>query len=370
MGDKDAAPILLPEATLPLEERREGHLLEAPPEHPVLERPTEERLRAENESIRKQLEEERNRNKEKDRKNSGKPSKRALIWIGLLILAVLLLAFLVGFLPRYRHERQLKADAQREEQTLPEVTFVVAGRSAPTSRLLLPGDIEAITEAPILARADGYLLKRYADIGDRVKAGQILADIEAPDLDQQVQQARSQLLQARAAIDQAIANLDQGKANQALSHVTAIRWDALLKKGAVSRQENDQYQLQDQALIANVHSLDQAVSATRQNADAAQANLDRLLNLQAYEQVRSPFDGVVTLRNVDVGALIGNGSTLLFRVAQTDRLRIYVFIPQANAPTLQVGQSASVGLRNILIGCSRERLRAPQILWTQPAEPC
>ena len=223
------------------------------------------------------------------------------------------------------------ATPRRRRAHCQSVSFVAVAPSAPTSQLLLPGMFEAITETPVLARASGYLRKRTADIGDRVRAGQLLAEIDAPDLDQQVEQAKAQLLQARAAVTQAVANLDQGKANQDLSHITAVRWAALLKRGAVSRQENDQYQDQDLAQIANVHSLDHAISVARQAADAAQANLDRLLNLQGYEQVRAPFAGVVTLRNVDVGALITTGTTLLFRVAQTDQLRIYVFTPQASA---------------------------------------
>jgi|HubBroStandDraft_5_1064220.scaffolds.fasta_scaffold13717_2 RND family efflux transporter MFP subunit len=307
------------------------------PEHPLLDRPGEERLQAEIESLRKQLDEARNG-------SSGKPKKKTLIWIGVILLAILLIAFFAGFLPHYRHERQLKSDAEKEARALPSVSFVAVAPSGPTSQLLLPGNIEAMTESPVLARASGYLRKRSVDIGDRVRAGQLMGEIDAPDLDQQVEQAKSQLLQARAAVIQAIANLDQGKANQDLSHITAIRWAALLKRGAVSRQENDQYQDQDLAQIANVHSLDDAVSVSQQAADAAQANLDRLLNLQAYEQVRAPFAGVVTLRNVDVGALITTGTTLLFRVAQTDRLRIYVFTPQASAPMIRTGQQAVLRL--------------------------
>ena len=310
------------------------------PEHPLLDRPGEVRLRAEIETLRKQLEEARN----KDGARAGKPKRKTLVWIAVLILAVLAIGFFAGFLPHYQHERQLKRDAEKEAAALPSVSFVTVARSSATAQLLLPGNIEAITESPVLARASGYLRKRTADIGDRVRAGQLLAEIEAPDLDQQVDQARAQLLQARAAVTQAISNLDQGKANQDLSHVTAVRWANLLKRGAVSRQENDQYQDQDLAQIANVHSLDHAVSAALQAADAAQANLNRLINLQSYEQVRAPFAGVVTLRNVDVGALITNGTTLLFRVAQTDRLRIYVFTPQANAAVVHAGQAATLHL--------------------------
>ena len=131
------------------------------------------------------------------------------------------------------------------------------------------------------------------------------------------------------------------KANQALSKVTAARWAALFKRGAVSAQDNDTRQADYQAQTANVVALEEAVAAAQQNVGSLQANLDRLLELQSYEQVRAPFSGVVTLRNVDVGALITTGETLLFRVAQVDRLRTYVNVPESNASQVQVGQGAT-----------------------------
>lgn len=314
--------------------------LPAPEEHPLLDQPDSERLRQEVEALKKQLEEERNKNKEK---HDPKPPNHKTLWIiAAIIVGFLLIGFFVGYLPSHRREKKLKEEAQAEAKALPMVTFVKAQASAAVAHLLLPGNMEALTEAPILARSNGYLKKRYVDIGDRVKKGQLLAEVDAPDLDQQVAQARSQLSQAEAAEKQAGANLEQGKANQALSHITAIRWAALLKRGAVSRQENDQYQAQDQAQIANVNSLTQAQQAARQNVGSARANLDRLIELQGYEYLRSPFDGIVTLRNVDLGALITTGSTLLFRVAQIDRLRIFVYTPQTEAPNVQVGQHAAV----------------------------
>jgi RND family efflux transporter MFP subunit len=195
-----------------------------------------------------------------------------------------------------------------------------------------------------LARADGYLKKRYVDIGDKVNAGQLLAEIAAPDLDQQVEQGRAQLLQARASLRQAVAALEQGHANQNLARVTAVRWSALLKRGAVSPQDNDTQQANFQAQTANVGALEEAVGAAQENAKAAQANLDRLVNLQSYEKVRAPYNGVITLRNVDDGALISTAQTLLFRVAQIDRLRTYLYVPEANAHLVQVGHRASLSL--------------------------
>jgi RND family efflux transporter MFP subunit len=213
--------------------------------------------------------------------------------------------------------------------------------------LVLPGNIQAVTEAPILARAEGYIKRRMVDIGDRVKAGQPIAEIEAPELDQQLLQAKASLQQTQAALEQALANQQQGKANQELARVTADRWKNLAAKGVVSRQENDQYQAQFQAQTANLQALEKAVSAARSNIAAAEANVARLDEVQSYRVVKAPFDGVVTLRNVDVGALVNAGSTLLYRIAQTGTLRIYVNVPQTNASSMRPGQAAQLSVSNL-----------------------
>jgi len=326
----------------------------SPPTQPLLDRPEEEKLRGEVESLRRELEQERERNRsnggnnsganDKDKKAPRRPQKRTLWWVAAGLAIVLILAFFLGFLPHYRRQRQLRQDAQAEAKALPVLSYILAERSSAQSQLVLPGSIEALTEAPVLARATGYLRKRYADIGDRVKSGQLLAEIAAPDLDQQVQQARAQLLQARASFRQSAAALEQARANQTLSKVTAARWAGLLKRGAVSPQDNDTRQADYQAQTANVVALEEALSAAEQNMMAAEANLNRLLELQSYEQVQAPFSGVITLRNIDSGALITSGQTLLFRIAQTDRLRTYVNVPESGAPLVQVGQKAALSV--------------------------
>ncbi|HUP05157.1 MAG TPA: efflux RND transporter periplasmic adaptor subunit, partial [Bryobacteraceae bacterium] len=200
--------------------------------------------------------------------------------------------------------------------------------------------------APVLARASGYLKKRYADIGDAVKEGQVLAEMEAPELERQIQQAKAAVEQANSSEQQAEAALKQGRTNQELARVTAERYRALVEKGAVTRQDNDVYQAQWAAQQASVEALDKAVSAAKGAAASAQANLDRLNSLKDYLTVRAPFDGTVTLRNVDVGALITEGSTLLFRVAQAGRLRTYVNVPQSDAVSVRPGQQATLTLAN------------------------
>jgi RND family efflux transporter MFP subunit len=309
---------------------------------PILLESSEQRLQKEVDDLKKQLEDSKKKDEKHEDAKPEHPKPRTLWLIALALLAVMLLAFLVGWLPHHRQEEQLKKESEAEQHALPKVSFIWAEKSSPVHTLMLPGNVEALTDAPILARADGYVRKRYADIGDHVKKGELMAELEAPDLDQQVRQGRAQLSQADAQVKQSTAALEQGKANEELARVTAVRWDNLVKKGAVSRQDNDTYQANYKAQIANSASLTQAVAAAKENAGSAQANLNRLLELQSYEEIRAPFDGVVTERNVDVGALIGTGSTLLFRVAQVDRLRTYIYVPQNNVGGVQVGQPADL----------------------------
>ncbi len=148
--------------------------------------------------------------------------------------------------------------------------------------------------------------------------------------------------QAEADLARANAALEQGKANESIAKVTASRWDNLVRRGAVSKQENDQYQAQYQAQAANVRALERAVDAAKGNIAAMQANVGRLSEMQGYLKVRAPFAGVITLRNVDVGTLINNGNTMLFRIAQTNLLRTYLNVPQSSASDVHAGQMASL----------------------------
>jgi RND family efflux transporter MFP subunit len=272
----------------------------------------------------------------------------ATIWsIVFLAVVLLVVAFFAGYIPLQKRRALIASEAQQQEAALPRVEVVQVGRSSRTSELELPGNIQAITEAPLLARADGYLQRRMADIGDRVRSGQPLAEIEAPELDDQVHQAKANLQQARAALDQALANYTQGKSNMEFARVTAERWGRLIARGAVSKQENDQYQAQYQAQTANLQALDKAIAAQRSTVQAAEASLARLEKLQGYLVVKAPFDGVITLRNLDAGALVNAGNTLLFRIAQTGTLRTYVNVPQANAGSIRPGQTAHLSVSNL-----------------------
>jgi RND family efflux transporter MFP subunit len=310
---------------------------------------TEERLRKEIEDLKRQLREQKN----PDTAHAGltatpwHPSSITLWSICLGVAVLIILGFFAGYIPLQRRQNLIRQQALEQEQALPRMEVIEVGLSSPKSELELPGNIQAITEAPILARANGYIKRRMADIGDRVSAGQPLAEIEAPEVDQQVSQAKASLEQARAALEQSLANYEQGKSNLELARVTAERWNALVAEGVVPKQENDQYQAQYQAQTAGVQALEKAIAAQRSNVAAAEANLAGLDEVQSYRVVKAPFDGLVTLRNVDVGALVNAGNTLLFRVAQTGTLRTYVNVPQTNANAIRVGQPATLRISTL-----------------------
>ncbi len=226
--------------------------------------------------------------------NFWQPSRRTIstLLFGILVLGVI--AFLAGYLPMQRRESTLRAEAEAQQKGLPRMVVMRVGRGQDQNVLKLPGTMQALTEAPILARADGYLKRRLADIGDRVSAGQVLAEIDAPELDQQIHQAEAAIEQAQAAVEQAQASLAQGKANRELARITADRMKLLVEKGISPQQEGDQYQAQLAAQDANVQALEKAILAQRSNLAAVKANRARLEEVQGYRIVKAPFDGVVT----------------------------------------------------------------------------
>ena len=282
----------------------------------------------------------------------GKPPKISSGSRALKALFVVALVLIVGLVVYRGIRARIQAAAAVKDQTLalavPTVSVIRPRPGATIDEVVLPGNIQAFVDSPVYARASGYLKRWYVDIGGRVKAGQVLADIDAPELDQQVRQARADVQQSQAALDQALANLQQGKANEELARVTADRWRNLAGKGVVSRQENDQYQAQYLAQAANVESLQKAIAAAQSNIASSQANLGRLEEMQRYTTVRAPFDGVITARNTDVGALINSGAGTpaqeLFHVASTAKLRVYVNVPQVYSRSATPGIAATLTL--------------------------
>ncbi len=249
------------------------------------------------------------------------------LWAGIAggVLAALLL---IGIAPRVAQQHRLTSAATAVGVTLPSVRVTTVTRDTSPSSVSLPGALTAVQTAALYARTPGYVRRRLVDIGSRVRAGQLLADIDAPDLDQQVAQARGVLAQTQAAQQLAQANL--------------ARWRALAVDSAVTAQELDQMQAAFNEAVANSNS--------------AEANLQRLVQLQVYERVVAPFAGVITARNVDPGVLVGpaggvsatlpagTGSALgsLFTIAQTDTLSVYVTVPEDYAAAVAIGKHAVV----------------------------
>jgi RND family efflux transporter MFP subunit len=230
------------------------------------------------------------------------------------IAAVLIvIGLVIGFVPRWLAHRKLLAGARTD--SIRTVTVISPVPSSPDLGTPLPADVQAFIQASIHARASGYLKDWFADIGDHVTNGQVLAEIDTPELDAQLAQARAQLDQAKAALD--------------LARITAVRWTELLKTASVSEQETAEKQ--------SDYVLQQA------NVEAARANVKRLQDLKSFDRVTATFDGVITLRNTDIGQLIAADSgPELFRLAQTDPLRVYVQVPQQYVHAVAPGQKAEL----------------------------
>jgi RND family efflux transporter MFP subunit len=249
-----------------------------------------------------------------DRPTSA-PSRHALRIGGLVALVVAGAVVVTGIATRANSDEKLKQWTM--EQAVPNVSVILPSASGELSSIDLPARFEAYSRAPIYARVNGYLKSWHADIGTRVKAGQALAEVETPDLDQKLLQAKADLATARA--------------NESLAKITAERWVSLLDSGAVSPQEVDEKN--------GDHDAKQAMTK------AAQANVDRLLATRDFARIVAPFDGTITARNTDTGALITEGSNngpALFEVSDTRRLRLYVNVPQNYVGSIKPGTTAGI----------------------------
>jgi RND family efflux transporter MFP subunit len=238
---------------------------------------------------------------------------------GVLLFGLLLVA---GIVPRVRARIERASDAAAAADALPRVA-VIAPRAAPPSQLALPGSAQAFQQATLYARVNGYLDKRLVDIGDTVKAGQLLALISAPELDQQLAQAEAALARARADLE--------------LARSTYRRFEDADRDGAIAKEDLDQRRT--------------AVSTAEATVKAEVATVAGLAEQQRFERVTAPFDGVVTERHVDVGALItagsGTSTTPLFALSQSSTLRVYVAVPQAFVDELRVGQPVKIHSRTL-----------------------
>jgi multidrug efflux pump subunit AcrA (membrane-fusion protein) len=267
-------------------------------------------------------------------------STRRVIRIGVAFAIVLVVLLILGILPRRRLQQQLNAEVASGAGALPIIAVAKAERPTTASTVLLPGTMEALHEAALYARVSGYVRRWYADIGTTVRAGQVLADIDVPELQQSVLQARAQLAQMQSALALARSNLE--------------RWRLLAADSAVTAQE--------------LQVMQQAYDAADASVSAAEANLKGLMSTLQYAQVRAPFNGVVIARNVEYGALITAGgassapltaggsqftsatnvaAASLFRVAQTDTMRVYVSVPQPYVASIRSGLPADLVIANL-----------------------
>ncbi len=249
------------------------------------------------------------------------PAKRpakVMLQIGLGVAVLLVIGISFGIRGRSAAEASLAVDTA--EEAVPIVDVVHPQTSAPDQLLVLPGQTMAFTDTPIYARTNGYLKHWYFDIGAHVRKGELLAQIETPELDQQLRQAR--------------ADLTTAEANTKLAKITARRTANLLRTQSVSTQERDN--------AAGAYAADQAIVASRQ------ADVARLEELQSYEKIYAPFDGVITARKTDVGDLINAGAgtpnSELFHMEAIETLRIYVAVPEVYAPRIHVGAKPTVTL--------------------------
>lgn len=245
---------------------------------------------------------------------------------GYVLAAVLALVFLIvagtGIAMRLSERRALAKET--EEIAIPSLAVVHPKPEPPQSELVLPSTLQAYIESPIYARTTGYVGRWCKDIGARVKKGDLLADIETPEVDQE-------LMQAKAARDQAEAQLK-------LAQISAKRWENLQKMDAVSQQETDERS--------------NALAQGEANLNAAEANVRRLQQLESFKHIYAPFSGVITTRNTDIGALVNAGNNgpnqELFVVAQIDPIRIYVNVPEVDSPSIHAGVRAQIEIAELV----------------------
>ena len=248
-----------------------------------------------------------------------KKNRRPQWWILLLAVATAVVIVVAGILPRIQARTALRRETA--EMAIPAVVVVQPKRSAPAQEIVLPANVQAFADAPIYARTNGYLRRWYVDIGSRVKEGQLLAEIDTPEVNQQLRQS--------------LADLATAQANLNLSKITSERYAGLLKTDSVSKQESDNAAGDYEAKQANLQS--------------AQANVKRLEELKSFQKIYAPFSGVITARNTDVGALIDSGSsggvrTELFHIVQPDKLRVYASVPQVYSQATKPGLTAELTL--------------------------
>ena len=268
------------------------------------------------------------------------------------VLAILIAAGIVaGLLPRLRREKLLQTTEHTETTQRLVVNVAAAKLASPKSTLDLPGDMQALIESPIFPRTDGYLSKRNVDIGDLVKTGQVMAEIETPELDQQLQQARATVSNSQSTLKELEANITLAEANLNMAATTFQRWKILQAKGAIARQDFDEKDADFQVKRATLEAAKARLASERDMVAVNEANLRRLEQTKAFAHVTAPFDGIVTARLMDVGTLVNAGNSganhEIFRVADINTMRIFVNVPQTWVGAIHDGQKAELRVQEL-----------------------
>ena len=265
----------------------------------------------------------------------SRPRRTTLILIGVALVIVLVGALLAGLLPKLARNAELNAEVQAEAAALPTVNLELPRPSEPAVKIDLPGSVQALQETAIYARTTGYLKRWLVDIGGAVKAGQLLAEIDSPEVD-------AELMQARADLNSAQANLSKSQLDLTYVETTLRRFEALIKTNGVTPQELDQHR-------AETAKARTTLAQAQAKVAADQANVKKLEDMQSFEKVTAPFAGTITARNYDVGALITadgvSGVQPMFRIAETDVLRVWVNVPQTYATVIKPGLEAKLLVR-------------------------
>ncbi|KAB2851622.1 MAG: HlyD family efflux transporter periplasmic adaptor subunit [Sphingopyxis terrae] len=267
--------------------------------------------------------------------------KRPFFLIALLLGGVLA----IGVFRHAGRDHDALVYQQTQANAVLNVRAAKVVKQAGPVRVEPPGQTLAIEQARLFARATGYIAERRADIGTKVKKGDLLARIAAPDLDQQYAQALAQLTLSKAQLSQSKAQVEQTRANLNLAKVTYARTSMLVKQNYESKQNNDNAAANVETQTANLAAAQAGVEVSQANVASQQATVDRLKQLTEFEAVTAPFKGVVTARNIDVGDLVSadaNGGTPLYSLARDDVLRVQVAVPQAEAAGLVDGLEAGV----------------------------
>ncbi|HZZ41705.1 MAG TPA: efflux RND transporter periplasmic adaptor subunit [Tepidisphaeraceae bacterium] len=257
----------------------------------------------------------------------------SVMLVGLIVIAAMVGLFFVGWIPRHHRIEETDKESASATESKPNVEVMQPKRAANALDIVLPASISANQETAVLPQANGYLKQFTVDIGDPVKKGELLAEIESPDVD-------AQLVQAKASVAQAQANLVKGQNDLDLAQTTLTRYEGFSKTGGVTQQQLDE----KRSAFTQAKS---DLAADQANVKVAEANVQRLTALQGFEKIYAPFDGVVTARNFDVGALMSaTNPTPMFKIADTHVFRVYTNVPQPYVQSVRVGDEVAISVRN------------------------